>query len=348
MKKYLIITSLALLILIPVIVITCYIVEYQRIHYITHEVEYEEYMLVDEELEIDLEGLLYEYNYVYDLTLEELNEQYTILASNDNIEIVDNKIIAKKAGESNILFKQKKDYYTKHADDKKYCYNIEVKCITVLDQNSSEFTKINNVDDFISLLNENPNGKYILNNDIDFAEIQYTPIEFNGILINPNNYKIKNINYDTINDEDISSLFYVSNSSNLVLLGLKFKNIIINSNNNLHVAIFNAKGGKGYVRDFNCEDYIVNILSSNDDKIYVNTNRVSNLIDINFDITINCHENFNSKIYYNHVANYSNNVNINIKSNVDCNYRKLFSGILCYENNLNVVVNEEIKTAEYH
>lgn len=77
-------------------------------------------------------------------------------------------------------------------------------------------------------------------------------------------------------------------------------------------------------------------------------NRILNLNDMNFDITINCHDNFNSKLYYNHMADYSNNVNINIKSNVDCNYRKLFSGILCYENNLNVVVNEEIKTPEYH
>ena len=117
----------------------------------------------------------------------------------DNYEIIDteeydvnkNYIIPKKSGifyvEVRFYNRKERTFYTGTAL-KIYVYNKE------------EMIKINTVEDLCNI-NNNKNGHYILNSNIDLSGIEnFNPIgnhpagnEFSGFFINPNNYIIKNL-----------------------------------------------------------------------------------------------------------------------------------------------------------
>lgn len=58
-------------------------------------------------------------------------------------------------------------------------------------QAESEFTTINTVEDFLKI-KDNPNGSYLLNNDIDLSGVDWIPFTFTGVL-DANGHTIENL-----------------------------------------------------------------------------------------------------------------------------------------------------------
>ncbi len=115
---------------------------------------------------------------------------YTLTTENGCLEITENGVKAVKMGRCALFLE--KDYKDKqnlkHKD--RACIGIYL----VIDDTYEGFTKITTPSEFYTLLTENPCGKFMIGNDLDFHNVEYKRIEFfRGILINPYQYKIKNI-----------------------------------------------------------------------------------------------------------------------------------------------------------
>mgnify|MGYP000777052001 CR=1 FL=1 len=126
-------------------------------------------------------------------------EEYKLYLENDCMKLTQNGIKAVKPGYCALFLE--KDYkdsnYLKHRD--KICIELYL----IVDDTYEGFVKITTPMEFLTFLNENTSGKYILDNDLDFANVEYTNFNdriinqsFSGVLINPKQYVIKNINTD--------------------------------------------------------------------------------------------------------------------------------------------------------
>ncbi len=126
-------------------------------------------------------------------------EEYKLSLENDCMKLTQNGIKAVKPGYCALFLEKnyKDSNYLKHKD------RICIELYLIVDDTYEGFVKITTPMEFLTCLNENTEGKYILDNDLDFANVEYTNFNdriiyqsFRGVLINPKQYVIKNINTD--------------------------------------------------------------------------------------------------------------------------------------------------------
>ena len=163
----------------------------------------------------DMDVILMEINEEFELTIDDLDidEQYNVLEiTNDQeyYEVKKGKIKFLKTGIINVYGEAKVKegryitYIYRGTLLKVYCYD------------KTQLKEINTVDDFINI-NNDLDGHYILNNNLDFSNVkEFKSIGslngeqtyFEGMIINPNNYKISNVNMESTDNEFKTGVYF--------------------------------------------------------------------------------------------------------------------------------------------
>jgi hypothetical protein len=96
---------------------------------------------------------------------------------------------------------------------------------------NNEISYIETVEDLLNMVGDS--RIYVLNNDIDFAGVNWTPINFNGVLIG-NGFKFNNLSIIDFSSNE-RSLYSIFNTVNGVISDLNIKDVFISIDKNSHV-----------------------------------------------------------------------------------------------------------------
>lgn len=119
-------------------------------------------------------------------------DDYKLKAGNDCLSVTESGIRAVKPGWCPIFLE--KDY--RDIDNLKHRIQACIGLYLVIDEKYEGFRVITTPDEFCTLLSDNPYGRFILGNDLDFTGVELQITGFKGVLINPYQYKMKNIKAD--------------------------------------------------------------------------------------------------------------------------------------------------------
>lgn len=308
---------------------------------------------LDEEYHLDVNYIMRNTGFYYDEYLIEETDNYIYNYKTETL-------IPKKTGNYYVgieLIDNKRKKIVHTSIIRIFCYDI------------NQMTEINNVDDLYKI-NNNPDGHYILNNNIDLMkENSFEPLckiaeqkSFTGVLINPYNYVIKNLNINSSLENDQDNRKHVSaglfNSlSNAYIDNIIIENIDINLSDNDNI-IATVGGLSAYCSESlitNCK--ITGKLSSNN---YIggifgtcdfssvkncifngNITQINNINKIGYagglfgSLMLNLSEEENRFIVENNI------VNANIISDGDCGeIAGKIRGDGCRNNVLNCIINE--------
>ena len=200
--------------------------------------------------------ILVEISEEFELTIDDLDidERYNILEiTNDKeyYEVKKGKIKFLKTGRISIngqaMIKEGRYITGVYEGTLQYVYCYD----------KTQLKEINTPEDFINI-NNDLDGYYILNNNLDFSNVKdFESIGnlngeealFSGMLINPNNYIISNINMESTNNEfKTGGIFF--RLANAYIDNLKIDNIYINNTNEQsYVGAIASQAHKSFIRN---------------------------------------------------------------------------------------------------
>ncbi len=133
----------------------------------------------------------------------------------------------------------------------------------VTDRNFTGFTKITTPEELHNNIQDNPKGKFILGNDLDYNHQEFKPIvNFSGIIINPNHYKIKNCIFQSKDQQ-----YYIFGTGEKAFIeGIHFENcqIQIKDSNINSIVVHHSNHGRDTLKNIHFTNMSIDASDFND------------------------------------------------------------------------------------
>lgn len=218
-----------------------------------YDTKYQDVMIKDEEYLVDelflrLTESLESYN-EKNQTEYSLND-FTYTFEKNLFEITNQGFIGKKTGQSKVYLDKAEEGVPAKT------LRIIVGDFYVTDSTYTGFTKINTISEFNDKIAENPQGRFILNADLDYQNQAFTPVsQFEGILINPHRFKIKNCIFET----QAQQYRIFGTGQQAFIEGIRFENckVKINDTHINSIAVYQSSSGTATLKNIHFSDIAI-------------------------------------------------------------------------------------------